>query len=120
MHSNNGQASKASYFGHALRMESSRLPKIALHGEINKGSRPIGRPKRNHRSCIIEDLKQFNLWDTCNQSSLNDIVSKRKKWRNLIVKGSLAHQSQWENHREKLSEKRKLKSENTHALLVHI
>ena len=39
--------SRLRYFGHALRMESSRLPKIALHGEINKGSRPIGRPKRN-------------------------------------------------------------------------
>ena len=112
--------SRLRYFGHALRMENSRLPKIALHGEINQGSRPIGRPKRNYQSCIIEDLKQFDLWDTCNQSSLNDIVSDRKKWRNLIVKGSLAHQSQWENHREKLSEKRKLKSENSHALLVHI
>ena len=112
--------SRLCYFGHALKMENSRLPKIALHGEINQGSRPIGRPKRNYRSCIIEDLKQFDLWDTCNQSSLNDIISDRKKWRNLIVKGSLAHQSQWENHREKLSEKRKLKSENSHALLVHI
>ena len=30
--------SRLRYFGHALRMESSRLPKIALHGEINKGS----------------------------------------------------------------------------------
>ena len=49
------------YFGHALRMENSRLPKIALHGEINQGSRPIGRPKTNYWSCIIEDLKQFDL-----------------------------------------------------------
>ena len=109
--------SRLRYFGRALRMESSRLPKIALHGEIDKGSRPIGRPKRNYRSCIIEDLKQLNLWDTCNQSSLNNIVSDRKKWRNLIVKGSLAHQ--WEAQREKMSEKRKLKSENSHALLIH-
>ena len=101
-------------------MDDSRLPKIALHREIMEGSRPIGRPKKNYRSCIIEDLKQFNLWDACNQSSRNDIVSDKKKCRNLIVKGSLAHQSQWEAQREKLSEKRKLKSKNSHALLIHI
>ena len=35
--------SRLRYFCHTLRMESSRLPKIALHGEINKGSRPSYR-----------------------------------------------------------------------------
>ena len=37
--------SRLLYFGHVLRMDNSKLPKITLHGEINKGFRPTGRPK---------------------------------------------------------------------------
>ena len=112
--------SRLRYFGHVLRMDDSRLPNIVVHGEINKGLRSVGRPKINYRSCIKEDLKKFDLWNDCQQFSLHEIISNRKKWRNSIIKGSLFHQSNWENHRIKLSENRKLKTDNSQALLLHI
>jgi len=112
--------SRLRYFGHVLRMDDSRLPNIVVHGEINKGLRGVGRPKINYRSCIKEDLKKFDLWNDCQQFSLHEMISNRKKWRNSIIKGSLFHQSNWENHRIKLSENRKLKADNSQALLLHI
>ena len=57
--------SRLRYFGHVLRMNDSRLPNIMIHGEINKGSRGMGRAKINYRLCIKEDLKKFDLWDEC-------------------------------------------------------
>ena len=112
--------SRLRYFGHVLRMDDSRLPNIVVHGEINKGLRGVGRPKINYRSCIKEDLKKFDLWNDCQQFSLHEMISNRKKWRNSIIKGSLFHQSNWENHRIKLSENRKLKADNSQTLLIHI
>ena len=112
--------SRLRYFGHVLRMNDSRLPNIMIHGEINKGSRGMGRPKINYRSCIKEDLKKFDLWDECQQSSLHDMISNRTKWRNSIIKGSLIHQSNWENHRIKLSENRKIKADNSQTLFIDI
>ena len=46
------------------------MPKIVLHSESNTGFRGKGRPKTSYRSCINlkVDLKQFNLWDTHQQS----------------------------------------------------
>ena len=101
-------------------MNDSRLPNIMIYGEINKGSRGMGRPKINYRSCIKEDLKKFDLWDECQQSSLHDMISNRTKWRNSIIKGSLIHQSNWENHRIKLSENRKIKADNSQTLFIDI
>ena len=63
--------------------------------------------------------KKFDLWD-CQQSSLHEMISNRTKWRNSIIKGSLIHQSNWENHRIKLSENRKIKVDNLPTLFIDI
>ena len=62
-----------------LRIKDFRFPKIGLHGESNTGFRGKGRPKRNYRSCIKVDLKQFNLWDIYQQSSSQERVPDREK-----------------------------------------
>jgi hypothetical protein len=102
--------SRLRYTGHVLRMDDNRLPKQILCGEVAKGSRGIGRPKRNFRSCLKEDLKLFGLWNTFQQSgrSLYPMISNRTKWRNSIIEGSLLFQSHWENHRLETSKRRKL------------
>ena len=41
------------YFGHITRMEPSRLPYIALHGEVHC-HRSVGRPRKRWRENLTE------------------------------------------------------------------
>ena len=70
-----------------LKMEAFRLPKIVLHGESNTGFRGRGRPKRNYQSYIKVDLKQFNLWDTYQQSASQERVPDMKKMAKFNCEG---------------------------------
>ena len=56
-------------------MEDNRLPKIILHAETNEGQRKIGRPRKNFRQCLKEDLKSLNI----PVEDLHKIALDRKK-----------------------------------------
>jgi hypothetical protein len=70
------------YFGHVLRMDDSRLPKIVINSEVNAGKRARGCPKKNYRACIKEDLKLFGMWE--HYPDLVITASERSLWRRKI------------------------------------
>ena len=47
--------------GHVIRMDASRMPRQILYGELVRGSRKQGRPKKRYKDCIKETLKQYSL-----------------------------------------------------------
>ena len=57
--------------GHVIRMDASRLPQQILYGELARGTRKTGRPKKRYKDCIKETLKQCSLpprdLETCAQ-----------------------------------------------------
>ena len=51
--------SRLQYCGHVLRMNDHRLPKQIMYSEADLGERSRGRPKKNFRGCVKEDLKSL-------------------------------------------------------------
>ena len=47
--------------GHVIRMDASRMPRQILCGELVRGTRKKGRPKKWYKDCIKETLKQCSL-----------------------------------------------------------
>ena len=47
--------------GHVIRMDASHMPRQILHGELMRGTRKKGRPKKWYKDCIKETLKQCSL-----------------------------------------------------------
>ena len=78
------------YFGHVLRMDDSRLPKIVINSEVNAGKRARGCPKKNYRACIKEDLKLFGMWE--HYPDLVITASERSLWRRKIHQGAIVFQ----------------------------
>jgi hypothetical protein len=105
--------SRLRYVGHVIRMNDCRMPKILLHAEIKAGKRDPGRPNKNYRQCIKDDLKEFGLWENVKAHSLNKLALKREEWRAMIHKGAAHFQTKWELERESKSLKRKQVPTNT-------
>ena len=47
--------------GHVIRMDASRMLRQILYGELMRGTRKKGRPKKRYKDCIKETLKQCSL-----------------------------------------------------------
>ena len=71
------------WLGHAHRMESDRLPREILHGELREGVRPVGRPLLRYKDVIKRDLRSA-LIDT---SAWEDIANHRDTWRQSVKMG---------------------------------
>ena len=49
------------WLGHVYRMEDGRIPKDLLYGELESGSRPIGRPKLRFKDVCKRDMLATGL-----------------------------------------------------------
>ena len=47
--------------GHVRRMDDSRLPKRVLFGELARGSRGRGRPRKNWMDSLNEDCEEVGI-----------------------------------------------------------
>ena len=52
------------WVGHVSRMESYRLPKIALYGELSTGSRNIGTPKKRYKDLLKSSFNRCGINQT--------------------------------------------------------
>ena len=56
------------WLGHVHRMEDGRIPKDLLYGELESGSRPVGRPKLRFKDVCKRDMLATGLptgnWET--------------------------------------------------------
>ena len=101
--------SRLRYYGHVLRMNDHRLTKQIMYSEADLGERSRGRPKKNFRGCIKEDLKSFRIWEECSRTNIATMASDicRSSWKAKINSGASLHQLTWENQRTENSEKKK-------------
>lgn len=54
------KARRLRWFGHVSRMDSNRVPFLALHTRVD-GVRSRGRPRARSRDGVIEDIKERGL-----------------------------------------------------------
>ena len=52
-------AARLRWYGHVARMPDSRLPKFLLDWKPNYGKRSRGRPRKNWKTCVLEDAANF-------------------------------------------------------------
>lgn len=72
--------SRLRWLGHVTRMDDDRPVKSLLYGELDKGSRSVGRPKLRYKDICKSVLKLGRMLD-----SWQDIVCVRPIWRSTIV-----------------------------------
>ena len=70
------------WLGHARRMVDGRIPKGLLYGELDLGSRRLGRPKLRFKDVCKRDMLVIGL-PTNNWESL---AVNRSKWKSLCIK----------------------------------
>lgn len=70
--------SRLRWLGHVGRMNDSRVPKMVLFGELEYGSRPVGRPKLRFKDNCKQLLKRIDLLDW------NVVALDRPLWRSKI------------------------------------
>jgi hypothetical protein len=84
------------YFGHVLRMDSSRLPKQLLFGELNDGKRLAGGQELNYKRVVKKNFELFNIlpkvicpeWVGCPAAAFTQdiyaVALNRPRWRELV------------------------------------
>ena len=70
--------------GHVVRMPDHRLPKRLLFGELERGKRCRGAPKKRFKDCLKASLKDFNIEPTTWEIEALD----RSGWRSTVHKGA--------------------------------
>ena len=89
------------WLGHVHRMDTGRLPREILYGELARGSRLVGRPNLRYKDMCKKDLKDFDI-DLDNWEGL---ASERPAWRQALRNGALTSENltkkRWEEKRER-------------------
>ena len=49
------------WLGHVHHIESDRLPRVILYGELHDGARKVGRPLLRYKDTIKRDLKAVKI-----------------------------------------------------------
>ena len=62
-------------------MDDNRVTKQALKWSPTDGKRKRGRPRKNWKATVIEDLKKLNMdWDEAEQ-----IAENRRTWKSCVA-----------------------------------
>lgn len=65
------------WLGHVRRMADGRIPKDILYGELELGSRPVGRPKLRFRDVCKRDMLAIGL----PPDNWEPLAEDRSKWK---------------------------------------
>ena len=71
--------SRLRWLGHVSRMDDDRPVKALMYGELDKGTRPVGRPKLRYKDTCKSVLKSGRILDRW-----QDLVVDRPLWRRTI------------------------------------
>ena len=72
--------SQLRWTGHVLRMNSNRLPRQTLYGELKTGRRHIGRPFLRFKDTLKRQLTQAKI----TPDNLEKVAANRAVWRKLV------------------------------------
>ena len=90
--------------GHVARMDSNRLPKQIMFGELRDGKRKIGTPKKRFKDELKTSLTSSGL----NHTEWEKRASNRNSWRSDVRSGVKSFE---ENRRVVAKEKRRKRKE---------
>ena len=68
------------WLGHVYRMDTGRIPKGLLYGELARGTRPTGRPHLRFKDVCKRDMKQCKI----DVSSWENLTEDRSSWRKTV------------------------------------
>lgn len=96
------------WLGHVIRMSDNRLPKMVLFGELDQGTRPVGRPKLRFKDHIKSAMKRCDLLP----QHLETLASDRLAWRRSCEDGVAAFETR---RTEEIRRKRQLRLQRARA-----
>ncbi|KAL5266167.1 hypothetical protein ACHWQZ_G006724 [Mnemiopsis leidyi] len=77
-------AARLRWYGHVVRMPDYRIPKFLLNWKPNYGKRSRGRPRKDWKSCVLEDAATFTGVKDINNSKTEALAANRVQWRNML------------------------------------
>ncbi|KAL5252017.1 hypothetical protein ACHWQZ_G014984 [Mnemiopsis leidyi] len=77
-------AARLRWYGHVVRMPDYRIPKFLLNWKPNYGKRSRGRPRKDWKSCVLEDAATFTGVKDINNSKTETLAANRVQWRNML------------------------------------
>ena len=91
------------WLGHVHRMDSSRIPKRLLYGELTDAPRRVGRPHLRFKDVCKESLTCCGI----GKNSWESLALDRSKWRSTIHDGAKKHEEDLRNEWEEKRRRRK-------------
>ncbi|KAL8624072.1 hypothetical protein ACOMHN_019494 [Nucella lapillus] len=85
--------------GHVIRMDSDRIPKQLLYGELCRGKRKHGRPQKRFKDCIKANVAHAGLAPR----QLEECAYDRTGWRALTREATKTFKN---NRRDSITEAR--------------
>ena len=104
------------WLGHVHRMEDGRIPKDLLYGELESGSRPVGRPKLRFKDVCKRDMLNTGLptgnWETH--------AADRGEWRSLCSRALQVGEKRLKAKADERRAKRKAVAKKQHQHQQHL
>ncbi|XP_072015051.1 uncharacterized protein [Amphiura filiformis] len=72
------------WLGHVSRMDDGRIPKDLLYGQLEIGSRPVGRPALRFKDVCKRDMKNCDI----NPSNWESMAADRNSWKDAVKTGA--------------------------------
>jgi hypothetical protein len=86
-----GELMSSSYVGHIERGDDVNLTKLILHAELGHEVRSVGKPEQSRRSCLKNDMNEFEI----SRSRWNSDYLDRNAWRAKLHVGKKSAMKQW-------------------------
>lgn len=77
-------AARLRWFGHVVRMPKERVPNYLLEWKPTHGKRSRGRPRKNWRTCVLEDAASFMQLNSVTMEEIKQQAINRVQWRSMI------------------------------------
>ena len=77
-------AARLRWYGHVVRMPDSRLPRFLLNWKPNYGKRSRGRPRKNWKTCVLEDAAKFTGVENIDNNTTEALATNRVQWRHML------------------------------------
>ena len=95
--------SQLRWAGHVVRMPDHRLPKILLFGELQKGKRSRGAPKKRFKDSLKTSLKAFGM----DPKAWESVAQDRDVWRAAVKQSAKSYEASRSSAAEQRRQTRK-------------
>lgn len=104
------------WLGHVVRMDTGRIPKDILYGELCEGTRPTGRPQLRFKDTCKRDMKLAGI----DPNSWEATANNRSLWRATITEGVKRAEVTRNSQQADKRAKRKARAASVPEQTIHI